>query len=307
MAILDLSREISDLLFNRFRYGIQFTPWRFIVTFFLTLTSGWAVIDAVVGFIPDAQNFIEGGSRLFVLVVASLAVAGVRTARPARISFDIQNHHVVVKFGDLFAEQGYKVIPVSRDMHETDVVKFSLQDQVIERWKDAQSEDDYKLRQYHQLLENAILAEVPTRTSEDFRNREKVDVGTIAKMVIDGDNYIYLAFTETEDQKGLKALEEKNDSNASPSILWQSLEGLWKGSRTVLRGRDINVPLIGPETGGIKLTPDDILTLILVSLASTIRYQKSVITTGEIRIVIFRTYLDDIDLRMHQRKWSRNY
>ncbi len=282
------------MLVKQLTLGAKDNLFKLVLTWAVTFAAGWSVIEPIIGLAPNLQQVFQGTNRLALLAMLSVIVALVRIARPKKISFNFRNHKISIKFGNLFDEHGYKVIPVSRRMHEIDVVKNSLQDQVIQKFKAGNG-----LKRYHQQLNEYLDGKfvTPVGTSEALT---VVEVGTVAMITNNDERYIYLALTETE-------VGDIPEDNCSTSKLWTALERFWQQSGSFLRGENVNVPLIGGGVAGIPLSPDHLLTLLIVSLLSDISQRNGKITTGEINIILHKSYFEAIDLRTHKQKWLSNY
>lgn len=120
--------------FRRIYTGAKYAPLKLIITFLVTFTAGWSLIEPILGLAPESSKDLVGANRLALLVIVSFIVALYRIARPTQISFNFQNNKITIEFADLFQQEGFRVIPVSRFMHETEVIASSLQANVIRKF-----------------------------------------------------------------------------------------------------------------------------------------------------------------------------
>jgi hypothetical protein len=282
---------------RRIYIGATNSPGKFAATVFLSYSAGWVIIEPIIALVPDAKENIEGTNRFAVLVFLSLIVALRLVARPIEISFEFQNNQVVIKFGDLFQQTGVRVIPVSRYMHETEVVPKCLQGVVIREFFNSAG-GTTGIDAYNEKLDAALKAkEHNTLERKAERGPEKqYPLGTLALIDHLGKKYLLLAMTETE------LVGEIPDNNCSGTNLWIALDSLWKESPGLLHGENINIPLLGSGVAGIRLSRNHLLAINILALLNAISYEGK-ITTGEIRIIIHSKYFNEIDLSDFKQRW----
>ena len=115
-------------------------------------------------------------------------------------------------------------------------------------------------------------------------------LGTSAFIQKGDEQYLMVAVTETELRDYIES------DNCSVTDLWIALEKMWIKAQQVSHGNDINIPLLGAGVTGIVLPPTQLLELNLIALLNALIKTQTRITSGEIRIILYHTYFEEIDL-----------
>ena len=277
---------------------IKQDPKALIIYIFVAYGVIWAILDPIMSIIPSFQIYFSGWDRYLIMLSISIVIGFVRIERPNEIVLRVQNSTIVITFGDLFTQQGIRVIPVSQFMYEMDVVPSSLQAIVIRRFIEGgegiQGATTYK---------NALDAGLRTKQTQEIvrfseTGTEKFyQLGTSAILKHVGETYLYFAVTKTE------LIGQIPDDNCSLVKLLMALECMLDEARVQSRGQDLNLPLIGSGMAGINLSPMRILELNLLAILSSL-VEKGNITTGNIRIVLHEKYFEQIDLNHFHQSWK---
>lgn len=278
--------------------AIRHNPKTLIIYIFTAYGVIWAVLDPIMNIIPSFQNYFSGWDRYLIMLSFSIVIGLVRIERPNEIVLHVQNSTIVITFGDLFAQKGIWVIPVSQFMYEMDVVPSSLQALVIRRF--LESEEGIKGVTAYKKALDAGLSDKNSQEVIRFRKTgvEKLyQLGTSTIVKHANETYLYFAATKTE----LKG--QIPDDNCNLAKLVAALECMLEEARVQSRGQDINMPLIGSGMAGINLSPIRILELNLLSVLSSL-VDKGNITTGNIRIVLHNKYYEQIDLNHFRQSWK---
>ncbi len=202
---------------------------------------------------------------------------------------------IKVCYGDLFEMDGIKVIPVSRFFYETNVYKNSLQHQVINKFRQRDSD----LKFYEQALDWELEGENPeekNRKVDNEKEKKFYDTGTTASVPWCDWGYLLLALTKTELPK-----EIKND-NCNEENLKKALKKLWKAVCERGIGVPVNVPLLGDNVKGIDTSMHKILSINLKALYDSIR--EGYVIPNEIRFVIYHGNYNKINLRTVKKEWQ---
>ncbi len=284
-------------LLRRILDRVMRDPIGLIISVFLTYSVLWTMVEASISFIEGAQVFFTGWSKFLIFLIVSVLVGTIRHLRPLDISLKIRNSIVRVTFGDLFKFDGYKAIPVSRFMFETDVIGSSLQGVLIKRFIDSDPNSGLKLYHGQMKDELANITFDQVRRPRSRATEKYYALGTTAKVTINGEKYLLFALTKTEKQGYIES------DNCSVTDLWESMQLLWRNARIQARGSSINIPLVGTGVAGIDLPPQRVLELNLLSLFNSI-IEEGQITTNEIRIVLHNRFFEEIDLRQLKSSWS---
>ena len=93
--------------------GIKSNPFRAIIYWFASFSVLWTLIEGFTYFIPSLD--LSGTKSLIVVSVFGIIYAAATIRRPSKIIVPIHhtNTHIEIKFGDIFKEEGYRVIAVS--------------------------------------------------------------------------------------------------------------------------------------------------------------------------------------------------
>ena len=93
--------------------GIKHHPWRAFLYLFASFSVLWTVIDGFTYFIPSLD--FRGPTSLITVAVICIIYASAMIRQPSKIEIPIRhtNTRIEIKFGDLFQEEGFRVIAVS--------------------------------------------------------------------------------------------------------------------------------------------------------------------------------------------------
>jgi hypothetical protein len=278
--------------------GFRKYPVKTLVNVFIVYASIWTILEPLLGIVPLAQNYFSGELKFFTLVFISILIGLYRSALPEEIEIKYGNSTIKVIYGDLFSFDGYKAIPISRYLFETQVVATSLQNKIIQMF--VKSEEGTKgFDRYKQSLCTAVRGEKFQEVYRDATQQQEkyYPLGTTAFIDLAGKDYVLFSLTETE----LKGYITNDNCNVSK--MWIALEIFWNQVRIHARGNSINIPLIGSGVTGIRLAPTQVLEINLLAIANAIE-EKGKITTEEIRIILHPKYLEDINLTDLRKIWG---
>ena len=285
-------------LLSRIVIGTRKKPLKFLTNAFLAYAAAWTVLEPILGLIPNAEQFLSGKSKFFVLLLFSICIGIYRNAVPGEIKIKCGNSLIVVLFGNLFISNGFRIIPVSRYFFETQIVPTSLQHKLIQMFVQSR-EGDRGFNLYEKSLVTALQnLGYEEKHRDATRQKEKYyPLGTTAVLDFNGQDYMLFALTETE----LKGHIPHDNCNVSK--MWIALDKFWQEARINSRGRSINIPLIGSGVTGIRLSPSRVLEINLLAIANAIE-ESGYITTEEVKIVLHPKYIEDINLSDFQNLWK---
>ncbi len=278
--------------------GCRRKPFKALVSTFIAYAAIWTILDPLISMVSPAEKYFSGELKFLILVFASSLIGLCKNAVPGEIMLRYANSTIKVIFGDLFSFDGFKAIPVSRYFHETEVVPTSLQSKIIQMFVES-AEGSKGLEAYEKSLSSALQS---TQYQEIYRSatqrQEKYyPLGTTIPLELNGKDYVLFSLTDTE----LKGYISNDNCNVSK--MWLALETFWRRARVHSRGRPVNIPLIGSGVTGIRLNPNRILELNLLSIANAIE-EGGKITTEEIRIVLHPKYMETVNLNDFRNLWK---
>lgn len=269
--------------FSRVAIGLKRHPVRAIAETILCFGVAWTVADAIDNAYPALT--IDSPGRLGALVVACLLFGVLRSAPLRSISHRIggSNSRMTVRFGDLFAEPGVRVIPVNEyfdaELGEH-VSAATLHGQIISRLYGGDA------NRFVSDVDPKLPADQAVAVARPDGRTHKYPLGTVVHTKFNGERYLLVALARTDIQT--------RKAHATVQDMWTALEGLWKAARVHSNGSPIALPLLGSGQSGVGLPPQLLLsTIVTAALAATQRQRIA----SEIVVVIQEQFFADIDLR----------
>ena len=201
---------------------------------------------------------------------------------------------ITVKFGDLFEEDGWKVISVNEYFDSVvdgpHVAENSLHGAMLLRsW--AGNAHDFD-RQIEESLTDVEPLDIVTERRSPGKTK-KYEVGTTVTVVAGAQKYLCVALTRTD----IKTLQASADLDEYHS----TLRSMLKHSRGFCSGQPLNIPLLGGGLARLGVNPRINVNLILLAIFEESKRQK---ITGEIRVVLDRRHSSQIDLSAIEKDWS---
>jgi hypothetical protein len=270
--------------------GIKHRPWRAFIYLFASFSVLWTLVEGFTYFIPSLD--LRGATSLIAAAVIGIIYTAAMIRRPYKIEIPIRhtNTRIEIKFGDLFAEDGFRVIPVNEFFDSEiglPVSAKSLHGIFLSKCFGGHSQS------FDQLIEEDLKdspGENVTRTQGKTR---KYPIGTTVTIPVNNERYLCFALTKTE--------IDTCKANADVPTLWHALSGLWQKARISLGGSKLVLPLIGSGLSGIGLPTRELLDLIVLSVISESKRRQ--ITTC-VRIILTPDRYDEVDLRELKGHWS---
>lgn len=225
---------------------------------------------------------------LICIVYTSLKI---RQVEKIEIPIRHTNTRIEIKFGDIFEEDGFRVIPVS-EFFESEfgapVSKKSLHGIFLSKCFGG----------HPQTFDGIVQKELGELKSEKVSEKkhgkvQKYPIGTAVTIPVNNDYYICFALAKTE----INTCKVYVDV----PTMWQALKGLWAKARISLGGSVLVLPLIGSGLSNVGLPTRYLLDLIILSIIT--ESKRDQITTC-IRIVLMPDKYDEIDLKEIKRHWE---
>lgn len=270
--------------------GITRHPWKTAQYIFTSFSVIFTVAKATTYFLPQIK--FEGTVPLSLALTASVMFGLRKVWKPSRIEMAIANCNTVIEvvFGDLFRQEGIRVIAVN-EFFDSKIGKpvsdKSVHGIFIQKCFGGYQESLDK--QLDEQLKNINGTEVPK-----IEGKTKCyPLGTTALISVNKDHYILFAFSKTNPST-CKAYTDV-------TMMWVALSRLWERIRIEAGGHAVNLPLVGSGLSGLGLPTRDLLNLIILS---AITETKSREITQRIRIVLYRDRFDQLDLRDVKQHWK---
>lgn len=277
-ALLDLGR------------GILRHPWKTTQYIFTCFSVLFTLVKAITFFIPSIK--IAGPAPLTVAIALSLIYGLGKVWKPSKIEICVANCNSTIEviFGDLFRQDGIRVIAVN-EFFDSEIGK-PVSDKSVhgiflkQCFGGHQESFDKQVDDQLKDVEAHGVTKVAGKT-------KRYPIGTTALVTVNEDRYVLFAFAKT-DPTTCKAYSDV-------TLMWVSLHKLWCRARIEAGGHPVNLPLVGSGLSGLGLPTRDLLNLIILS---AITETKSKEITRRIRIVLHRDRFDNLDLRDVKRHWE---
>lgn len=232
--------------------------------------------------IPDGKEIYCFGGFVFCTVIAFLIV-WYRANHICKAALSINNSTLEVEAGDIFEEDGFKIIPFNEffDTQVDDVIisKNTLNGEYITRFYPQASELDTIITSDAHSAKYIIDS-----VNRNGSKKAQYKLGTIVK----NGEYFLLAFTHFD--KDNRAFLEINDYMACLMNMWNECDIHYGGSTVVL-------PLLGSGItrfrGYENITDQELLEIIIWTFkASRIRFQYP----AKVKIILTKDCLSKINM-----------
>lgn len=269
--------------------GIKSNPFRAITYWITAFSVLWTLVEGFTYFIPSID--FSGVTSLVVIAISGIVFAFIKISRPPMIEIPIHhtNTRIEIKFGDLFKEDGYRVIAVS-EFFESEigipVSDKSLHGIFLSKCFGGHSQT------FDQIIEKELKDFPSQNVTKSHGKTLKYPIGTTAIVPVNNDHYLCCALTETE--------IDSCKVNSDVPTLWNGLCGLWSIARVSLGGSALVLPLVGSGLSGIGLPPKDLLNLIILSVITETKRKQ---IAACIRIILTDDLFDEVDLGEVRRHW----
>jgi len=265
----------------RILIGLHRHPIRFLIESGVAFAAGWSLIEPLQAMLAAP---VQGTSRFLALALMAVVVGIARVTPVNRMTALIPGTttRLTIAFQDLFEAEGVIAVPVNEFFDSVigpHVSHLSIHGQVIKRFYNGNSD----------MFDKAVDLSLYSIPYEDVHRNSgrtrKFSLGTAA--FLDTGRTSILAFVLAEtDLLTLKA-------RADVPRLIGALDGLWEAARIHCNDATLSVPLIGGGLSGICLSPQQLLSTIVMSAASVSR-QNRICT--DIHICLLSKYRTDIDI-----------
>jgi Thoeris protein ThsA, Macro domain len=277
-------------MINKLIIGIKRHPKRFLLAVFFGFTVLWTVLEPIfsIGNIKT-ESYIFWYLSSYTTISFIISLILIYPKRKVEFEFKNTNTKVEIKFGDLFSENGYKVIAVN-DYFDSKIGKpvssKSLHGVFIEKILGGHTE----------IFDNAVESQLKNKEIGETKRvdgkEKRYKIGETINIEYDKTKYFCFALSNSDN---------KCNANSTPSLMLDALGGLWKSIRIEGNGEDINLPLVGDGLSRIGLPQSQLLQLILISLLKSVKERD---LSSTIKIILTEKVFEKIDLEIIKNNWE---
>jgi len=268
-----------------------------LYSFFTSLGVVWMLFEAYMSF-TESTSIVTYWQYIFISATVGLIWVLIdgffKTGYLRKMTTITSNGfdtNIVVKFGDLFKEDGWKAIAVN-DFFDS---------QVDEKHISSNTLHGYTLKTYWggniNEWDSQVASDLSAITSETKRRtsgkKKLYPIGTTASVSKGSMKMLFVALTHTD----INNLETKSDT----VDLNHAIRGLLTKARTVCANEPLNIPLMGSGLSRIGIKNNILVDLILTAIFEETKQSK---ITNEIRIILPSEKINEISLHHIQKDWS---
>lgn len=276
---------------------IKAVIWYYLRSVFATLGLFWLVIEPIIGLTGESVDLTYW--QLFGWSVAVgivwLVVDGLWFSGYLKQSIEIKSNgfdtRIVIKFGDIFQEDGWRAIAVNdffdSIVDDRFVSSKSLHGILLQKYW-AGNTDDWNLQVDKQLTGTACSSE--TRIGG---KQSRYEIGTTVAAKKDGNRFLCVALSRTD--------ISNQETKASSSDLHQAVRGLLQKARSVCGDEPLSIPLMGSGLSRVGIKNNILVDLILTAIFEETKNNK---VTSEIRIVLPKEKASEINLASLEKDWN---
>jgi len=267
--------------------GIKREPKNVTASFIFSFTLLWSFIEPSIAFL---NIDIKGLYKFIIFIILSLIITIIRIYPKDKIHFIIKNTNTKINiyFGDIFKESHCIAISVNEYFDSTLgklVSDKSLHGMLIKNVLGGKKE----------LFDSAVINTLKKEPFEIIQRTEgninKYNIGSTATLEFGNNKYFLFALTNTD---------ENFVASTTPSLILESLSGLWNKVRNECNGYSTSIPLIGKGLAKAGLPPMRIIELILISILYETKKNQ---ITDQINIILHESVYNEVDLKSILNYW----
>lgn len=234
----------------------------------------------VIGVLPGVSYFLFDGYRLSGFL-----------RREVEIPNPDVGTKIVLKFGDIFAQDGWKAIGVNDffdSIVDEDLVSSrSLHGHVLSiYWRDNRSD-------WEKQVAASLRNQSGQRVSRSKGNRLRYPIGTAARACTDEQKFLFVALGETH--------PSNNVTTANAEMLIKAVRGMVAEARAACSMEPLAIPLMGSGLARVGIKNSVLVDLIIAAVLEESRHGR---VTGEINIILPFDKALHINLKDHVRNWT---
>lgn len=198
---------------------------------------------------------------------------------------------IIIKFGDLFAETGWKAIGANDffdSIVDEDLVSSrSLHGFVLKKyWTDDQ-------RDWERQIAGSLRKTKGQTEKRSKGNRTRYPIGTTARACSETQKFLFVALGRTDAQS--------NVTTANAEMLICAVRGMVAEARAACSMEPLVIPLMGSGMSRVGVKNSVIVDLIITAVLEESRHGR---VTGEIVVVLPEGKSNEINLKNHVRNWT---
>lgn len=250
----------------------------------IAILSSIATLASLFGAIPNEYKFAAGIGFIICLVFLYIYL-WIWANNLQDIKIDIEGSEVLIKAGDIFEQEGLKVIAFNEyfdtQVDDRIISRQSLNGIFINKYfSESTIELDKYIEQY-QFDSDVVVEEVPNR---DYGKKIKYNIGTICLY----NEYILAAFSK---------FDEQNRAILTMPEYLEFLINFWDRVNRVYAQKSVSVPIFGSGITRIKehknISDEDLLKIMLWTFRiSEMRFKYP----AKLTIVIHKDKIDKVNL-----------
>ena len=271
--------------------------WYYPRSVFATLGLFWLVIEPIIGLTGKSIDLtywqLFGWSAVFGIIW--LIFDGLWFSGFLKQSIEIKSNgfdtRIVIKFGDIFQEEGWKAIALTNFFDSIVDDRFvsskSLHGILLQKYWAGNTDD------WNRQVDEQLTA---TECSSEKRNggkQSRYRIGTTVAVEQAGNRFLCVALSHTD--------ISNQEAKASSSDLHQAVRGLLRKARSVCGDEPLSIPLMGSGLSRVGIKNNILVDLILTAIFEETKNNK---VTSEIRIVLPKEKASEINLASLQKDWS---
>ena len=271
--------------------------WYYPKSVFAALGLFWLVIEPIIGLTGNTINLsywqlfgLSASIGVIWFILDGILFSGYLKNR-IEITSNGFDTKIIIKFSDLFNEEGWKAIPVNdffdSIVDDRHISSKSLHGILIKRYWGGNT-NDWDQQVEEQLSDLTVTDETRTKGKT-----KRYKIGTAAVLRKDGDRFICVASTHTN----ISNLETK----ANTVDLHHAICGVLETSRSCCSNETLSIPLFGSGLSRIGLKNNILVDHILTAIFEESKKSK---VTDVIQIILPKNKRNEINLLSIKRDWS---
>lgn len=207
-----------------------------------------------------------------------------------KITKNTNNTDLVIKFGDLFSQTGWKAMAVNdffdSDVDEDLVSSKSLHGYTIRKYWGKETAD-----WENQVKESIKTASFQTEERpKGNKNRYKIGTTAVAKKA--SNKFLFVALTSTGSD---------NVASATTANLILATREMLRKARTVCSNEPLSIPLMGSGLGRINIKESVLADLIITAILEESQASK---VTSKISLILPKAKIGEFNLKNYANNWN---